>query len=879
MGLTAGTRLGPYEIICAIGAGGMGEVYQARDTRLDRTVALKIVKAGFSERFEREARAISALNHPNICSLYDIGEERPAGTNEAPVNFLVMEYIDGAPLAGPRPLDQVLRYAIQICQALEAAHRAGIVHRDLKPTNILVTKAGIKLLDFGLAKVESSGTSEDVTVAALTGAHTIMGTPYYMSPEQIQGGAIDSRSDLFSLGSLLHELITGTRAFDGKSSASVLAAVLASEPRAIGELQPATPPALVWIIQRCLEKDPDARWQNAHDIALQLQAVADHSGESATGRAPGFSRRSMLMGGAMGAAVAGLAATAWLATRPAPVEARRPPVSFAITFGPEARLMSPFSRPAMTLSPDGLTVAFAAGFGAGAAIYLRALNSTQVVKVEGTGGGTGPFFSPDGQWLGFNSGGKIMRVPIKGGAPSLVCAAAFRGAAWFPDDTIVFSKQVGGLMKVAAQGGTPQPLTTLDATQHDKTHRSPVLLPGGKAIVFVLGSDEIQAYDDARIFARSLETEKQHDLGIRGYSPVYSPTGHLLYAFHGGVWARPFDPVALKTLGPAVEVVPHVATAPTYGTAEFDVSRDGTLVYIAGGVRPDGAALSWLDRHGTLTPMPIESREYHRLAVSPNRERLMLLLLGPNSSLWIQDIAQTRQPVRLTIRGDVSAPIWTSDSSRLTYKSGKGINWIPVDGSGPEEVLIPESVAQGRLTPESWSPNGQTLALTRAGGASDDGLDAAQNTNHDIMLFSVRDKKPTPFVSTRVNISGARFSPDGLWLAYVSDASRQVYVQAVSGSSTVYPVSSAGGANVSWNPNGLELIYESRSGGMMSVPVQTGASFVRGNPVLLFEQSFNYISLDPNGQRFAVMKTAPATPLTAINVMLNWAAGLARPGR
>ena len=874
MTLAPGTRLGPYEIVSAIGAGGMGDVYKARDTRLDRTVAIKIVRTDFSERFEREAKSISALNHPNICTLHDVG-------NQDGTAYLVMEFVDGAPIAGPLPLADVLRYGIQICEALEAAHKKSIVHRDLKPANILATRSGIKLLDFGLAKLQTRTAGEPgnvATVAALTGAHTIVGTPQYMAPEQIEGHDADARTDIFALGCVLYELITGKRAFEGKTSSNIMAAILATEPRKISELAPVTPPTLEWVVARCLEKDPDARWQSARDVALQLKWIADHPAEAAIANAgsKATSGRGLLIGLAAGIAITAVASWFWISSRssgstPASWSA---PLGLSVVLPPGVSLLNSGSQRDVALSPDGRTIAIAGLTNNGPAIFLRSLDRFDAVRIAGAEGGQGPFFSPNGQWIGFMADSKLKKIPIGGGAPVIICdAPGLRGTVWLADDTIVFSPSpTGPLMRVSAQeGSAPTPLTKVDAAQSEKTHRTLIGLPGGKAVVFIIGSNEIGTYDDARIVALTLETGKVTEL-VKGYAPIYSPTGHLLYVRQGSVFAVPFDAATLKTGGSPVQVLKDIATQPNYGTATFDIAPTGALIYAPGGDQTERDALRFVDRKGTITTPALADGHYFQIDMARDGRRLTLGKGGANNVQWAYDI-ERNQLTRLTLKLDVEKGIWTSDGSGVTYWSGIDLRTISADGSGSEQVLISAAEAAGRsIFPESWSDDGQALSVTVY----------TPGKGEDIALYSASDKTLKPIVVTRFDESGGRLSPDGKWLAFASNKSGrdQILVRAIDGSGGEFAVTGDTTDFVRWTKAGRELLYGSEKG-LFAVPFTPGPTPVLGSPVRLFaiESELSQVidmTPAPDGSRFAVLIRKPRPPLTEIRLITNWTDTLVR---
>jgi len=871
MSLPAGSRLGPYEIVAKVGEGGMGDVYRARDTRLDRTVAVKIVRADFGERFEREAKSISALNHPNICTLHDVGHE--GGTA-----YLVLEFVEGAPIAGPVAVADVIRLGIQICDALHAAHQKGIVHRDLKPANILNTKAGIKLLDFGLAKLQQpsvSQVSEQATVAALTGAHTVVGTPQYMAPEQIEGRDADARTDIFALGCVLYELVTGKRAFEGKSPSSVMAAILATEPRKPSELVPVTPPMLEWIILRCLEKDPDARWQSARDIGTQLRWVGDHIDDVRQPVAAKRSRVPIFIGIAAGIA---LGAIGWLLPRNAapPSADSTGPVAFTIKLPDKVALVDPFSRPAISLSPDGLSIAFAgvSPEAGQSAIYLRRFDQLDAVKVAGSEGAENPFFSPDSRWIGFTTRGRIRKVPIGGGVPVDIVdvPTGVRGCVWLADDTIVYSGTATGLMQVSARGGAaPVPLTKLDLSKSDKTHRSLVALPGGKAIVFVIGSNEIGSYDEGRIVALELATGTITDLA-KGYAPVYSPSGHLLYIRDATTFAVPFDAVTLQVSGSEVQVLKDVAALPNYGSATVTVSGAGVLAYAQGGNRTDVSTIVSVDRDGTMATWPAESRAYADVRVSPDGKRVCVMRSGANNSLWVFDMGGS-QPTRLTSRHDVEFFAWSPDGSRITYWGGVDLRSIAANGSGDDQVLVSVADAGGRnLQPVQWSDDGKTLVVNLGAGGK----------SRDIATYSGGKLKAV--VESRFEEWGLDLSPDGRWLLYSSDENQagktMLFVRDLLGDGK-WPVPGSENSEwAQWAKGGRELLFV--GAGLQAMPFTPGPPPVFGPAERLGRRAkpsdfdfASYPSATRDGSRFVITVRKALPPVTEIRVVTNWSRSLA----
>jgi tRNA A-37 threonylcarbamoyl transferase component Bud32/dipeptidyl aminopeptidase/acylaminoacyl peptidase len=865
MTLPAGTKLGPYEILSKLGEGGMGDVYKARDTRLERSVAIKVVRTDFSERFQREAQSISALNHPNICTLHDVGEQN--GTA-----YLVMEFVDGAPIAGPLPVADVIKYGMQIANALDAAHRAGIVHRDLKPANVMATKSGIKLLDFGLAKLQPKTTRDQIgneaTVAALTGAHTVIGTPQYMAPEQIEGRDADARTDIFALGCVLYELVTGKRAFEGKTASSVMAAVLATEPRRISDLVPLTPPPLEMIVARCLEKDPDARWQSARDVALQLKWLIDHPADAAVAAPKPPSYRSLAAGLAIGALVAAAAVVALMTWGGRRTETAGDVTSLGITLPPGLAVVDGSGNPSIALSPDGRLIAIAGYTKDSNAIYLRRLDSFDAIKVAGTEDGSGPFFSPHGDWLGFWVNGQIKKVPIGGGAPVLVAEApALRSAVWLDDDTIVYSPQpTSGLMSVSANGGPSKTLTTLDSAQQEKTHRGLIGLPGGKAVVFTVGSNEIGTYDEARIVALTLATGKITEILKGGYSPVFASTGHLLYVNQHRVFAVPFDIETLKATGSPVQVIEDVASQADYAMANLGLSATGTVAYATGGDRSRLIALRWMDRKGNFEAIPAEDRTYGDVAISPDGRKVALTVSHANNVLFSYDVA-TNHFTRVTLRLDVESPAWASDD-KITYWSGSDVRTIAADGSTKEEILLSAAVVAGRtLLPLNWSRDGQKLAL----------LVEASGQRPDIAVYLKAENKLVPVAQTRFDEVSGRLSPDGRWLVYMSDESGrpEVIVRASDGTGPKYPVTNGGGFQPMWAKDGRELIYGTPKA-LMAASFTAAPTPTIGPPEILFSgdkpefDNIRNVDVLPDGRRFVALVMKPPPTITEIKVVTNW---------
>jgi len=881
MVLSSGAKLGPYEIVAPLGAGGMGEVYRARDTRLDRSVAIKILPAHLSqnaeakERFDREARAISSLSHPNICHLYDVGQQDGA-------SYLVMEYLDGETLAdrlrkGPLPLEQVLKIGADICEGLERAHCSAVAHRDLKPSNIMLTKTGAKLMDFGLAKpavaaigASSSSASLATMSQPLTAEGTIVGTFQYMSPEQVEGKEADVRSDIFSLGAVLYEMITGKRAFEGRTTASTIAAILAGEPKPISTIQPMSPPALERVVKACLEKDPDDRMQTAHDVRLQLRWIAE-AGPRATPlpaaamrSMPG--RRALILG--LGALLLG-AVIASLATwnlKPPPQQ----PVSRTIITLPPGQRLAGLDQPCVALSPDGNHLAYVAVQGGTQQLYLRAMDSLEARPVPGTEGATGPFFSPDGQWLGFFASGKLKKV-LAGGGAVLTLGDVFqpRGASLGSQGAITFAPTAAStLQQVPDAGGTPQALTRL--AKGENSHRWPEFLPGGKAVLFSAAMTS-STWVNPQVAVHSVATGERRNLVQLGTQPRYALSGHLLYAHGGTLMAVPFDPQRLELTGTAVPVVEGVMQSAVSGAAQYSLSATGSLVYVPGSIEADQRRLVWVTRNGAEQPIAAPSRAYRIPRLSPDGRRVVVAIDEEGAQTWLYDLSRETL-TRLTFGGTVNqAPVWAPDSKRVAFQSNKEgpleLFSQLADGGGGLERL---TTSEYSPAPNSWSSDGQLLAY----------IDVNPTTGWDVWVLRLSDHKAQPFLQTAFNESAPKFSPDGHWLAYVSDESGhwEIYVQPYPGPGGKWQISADGGMEPVWNPNGRELFY--RSGRkMMAVDIATHPGFVAGKPRVLFEGEYlltplafpNY-DVSPDGQRFLMLKPTEqkATAPAQINVVLNW---------
>ena len=902
MTLTSGTKLGPYEILAPVGAGGMGEVYRARDTRLDRTVAIKVLASDLAsspelkQRMEREARAISSLNHPNICHLYDIGSH--SGTD-----YLVMEFLEGETLAErlrkrAMPLNEIFKVGIAIAEALAVAHRQGIVHRDLKPGNIMLTQQGAKLMDFGLAKSAAAGLdptasnapllsaartmSQANPISPLTTAGAIVGTIQYMSPEQVEGKEIDGRSDIFSLGAVLYEMASGKRAFEGKSQLSVASAILEKEPDPISTLRPMTPPALDRTVRKCLAKKPDDRWQSASDLATQLNWTADAGAEGVAVQAAeqrgNLKKLVWLMSGLTGLLIVA-AGWAWMSLHGATPAKRVMRFSIGLPEGDSLGGTWYWYR-SLAISNDGSQIAYVAHRGGESRIYRRAIGDAMAREVPGTERADMPFFSPDGQWLGIYSGGAIKKVPLAGGPTVTIAKTAFKGGTWAPDDTIYFANG-GGLMKVAATGGEPHKVTTLDVKRREVDQVYPEVLPGGKTLLFTVRTMDQPSFDEADIAAVNLATGERKILVKQGTDPHYVSSGHLLFMRAGVLLAAPFDPQKLETTGAVVPVAEKILENPRIGAGQYAISKDGLLVYIAGGVTYGEHELVFVDKAGNAKPLTANKRPYEDFTVSPDGKYIAATIEGPVTNTWVHDIARDTE-TRFNFGIENRDPAWSADGKHIAYsgyKDGKyGVFWKPLDGSTPEETLL---LSEKNVDAWFFSPDGGTLLFAeyRFDGDQNIGALLLHDQEHARMIF------PAEY-----NVEWAILSPDGKWIAYdsIESGNPEVYVAPYPAMEPRERISTDGGLHPLWARDGRELYYRTGASPeeleqralaqktrVMAVSLETKPEFKAGQPRMLFEgpyfESGHDIAVTPDGKGFILIReTDSQTGPRQIEAVVNW---------
>ena len=883
MALASGTKLGPYEIVSPLGAGGMGEVYLARDTRLDRSVAVKILPSHLSkdpeakQRFDREARTISSLNHPNICTLHDVGHQDG-------IDYLVMEHLEGQTLAerlskGPLPLDQVLKYGAEICDGLERAHRSGVVHRDVKPGNIMLTKTGAKLMDFGLAKqaVASATAASGLTATAktpqgsqpLTAQGTVVGTFQYMSPEQIEGKEADARSDIFALGAVLYEMVTGKRAFEGKTPASAMAAVLEREPTPISSVQPMIPPALERLVKICLSKDPDDRWQTAHDVGLQLKQIAEGASQAS---APAMPVPQHKRGNAWVWVLTGiLGVVAGVALVLAYLASHRDVRVLRVELNPPDKMQFNLSGdhggPAM-ISPDGRYLVFSAYGSGGAQLYLRSLDSTSPQALSGTEGAMFPFWSPDSRSVAFFTDDKLKRIEVSGGTPVTICGSTLgRGGSWNQDGTIVAALSYNtGLSQVPASGGTPTPITTIDGV-HYSSLRWPWFLPDGKHFLYIAVKHNAPTSPETAVFLASLDGKESRLLFHTLSNPIYA-SGRLLFQRENSLVAQSFDPSNGKFSGEPQTLSENVQFDPGLWRMNLSVSSDGMML-TASGTASGTEILTWYDRSGRRLGTVGEQGEFYDLDLSPDEKKIATTELNTAiATIWIRDLASNLK-TRLTFSdGAHLTPLWSPDGKEVAFTSNQqaAISVKTIGSSAPERTLLssPNPIYQAI---SDWSRDGRYLMYEQGTGV-----------NTDLWVLPLSgDSKPFPYTS---GSSRGAFSPDGHWVAYVGQEGGrpEVFVAPFPWTGAKWQVSNGGGAGPRWRADGKELFYFDFNG-VTAVEVDGARSaFQVGSSKLLFRLPLRGImsreyAPSHDGQRFLAVTPSEGSS-QSLTLVQNWPAEL-----
>ena len=950
MTLPAGARLGAYEIIGAAGAGGMGEVYKATDTRLGRLVAIKVLPSHWADnvemkqRFEREAQTLASLSHPHICVLHDIGRASPDGTDTV-VDFLVMEYLEGETLAarlerGALGVTEALELGLQIVDALDKAHRKGVVHRDLKPANVMLTPSGTKLLDFGLAKTGvsqsggPSGLSALPTRTDLTTPGAMLGTLQYMAPEQLEGTEVDVRTDIFAFGVLLHEMVTGKKAFSGKSQVLLISAIATAQPEALSKVDQTTPPALDHVVKVCLEKDPADRWQSARDLLAELEWIAQGGADAATPKSVAVKSRgghwiALAVPAAIALAAAVLAVPAWLYFRGSdpPSELRfRVPIQLtaeAVTAGgrgagrgaPQGYVgvsgPAVFNPANVAISPDGRAIAFVARQTPATSdawtLFVRPIGAVTPQRLPGTEDATQPFWSADSRWIGFVSGGKLRRVEATGGPPQDICDAIdFYGGTWNGDGTILFGS-AQGIFRVPAEGGTPEPVTNVEGSATG--HYWPRFLPDGRRYFYTAWS--IQAPDRA-IVAATLGTKTSTRVLSVGSNAAYAEPGYLVFHRESAVYAQAFDADTLSVSGEPVRIADDVTFEDSNGLGHFSVATSGALVYSfaeGGNVAASATVptsdmsewqLVWVDRSAQVIDRPGPPGAYRGVELSPDGKRIAVHRHdAKGGDIYVIEPRGSQTNLTLDAAQHNSMPIWSHDGERIAFASlrnGKwGIYQTHSRGSGTQEALYESDLPKA---PMSWSPDGKRIVFW----VQD------PKTGGDLWVLTLEDKKAAPLVATPFNETRAQISPDGKWIAYTSnskDDRNEIYVKPFPSGSGGWQVSDKGGDWPRWRRDTRELFFHAPTTGaplpypfggpVYRVPVDTASGvFEPGSPreVLVFPAlniphtggDYSTYAVSDDGERFlALQYVLPAASAagqigpdtySGLTVALNWTAGL-----
>jgi eukaryotic-like serine/threonine-protein kinase len=889
--LSSGTRLGHFEIVGSLGSGGMGEVYRARDMRLDRPVAIKVLGPHLSsdvhgpERLAREARLISMLTHPHVCTLYDVGSVAVGGSDR---QFLVMELLEGETLAtrlrrGPLPIGQALNVAIEIVDALAAAHALGIVHRDLKPANVVLTKSGVKLLDFGLARLRGPSPSSPARLAApaatnepLTAEGLLVGTLPYMAPEQVRGEEADARSDLFAFGAVLYEMVTGTRAFAADSQAELIAAILGHEPPQLSTVQPLAPRALDDLVAACLEKDPGKRWQSAADLHRALTWGRDHDAAlPATRQSPvrvGATRGALAWAGALAIGLVALVGI-YLSRRETP--SLPPTISFSVS-APEGTRF-PRGTAEMAVSPDGSRLVFVALSSDGTRhLWLRQFDSVASRMLDGTEDSGEPFWSPDSRSIAFFANGRVKRIAETGGGPQIVCESGGwgGGGTWNRDGTILFSRLNGPIWRVSDTGGVPMPVTTVDASRKERGHAWPVFLPDGRRFLYLARSND---REQMSIYQASLDSNQVHR--VRAAESRFNVVGPYLWLVDNSVLvAQAFDSDRAQVFGEPIHVAEQVAMdSPLRSGGALSVGASGAVAYRS--ASPD-SHLVWFDRRGKRLETFPTPADYQHPWLSPDETRIAVEKTDVTTgrhTIWILEPSRGTTSRLISDEAGAHLPVWSPDGSQVVFASsrfgGADVYSVSADGTGAEELLLRSSEKIG-LFPNDWSLDGRFLLY-----------DARRHGQFDLWLMPASGQKSEPFFETPANERQGQFSPDTHWIAYTSDESgtQEVYVRRFPGADGKSRVSTHGGAQPRWRRDGKELFYLAPDGNLMVADVvERESSFRTAAPRALFNTgvtaSFvdrrNQYVVTRDGQRFLVNISAEDENSAPITVVLNWRATL-----
>jgi eukaryotic-like serine/threonine-protein kinase len=880
--LSPSTRLGPYEILSAIGAGGMGEVYSARDTRLERTVAIKLLPpqlAGNEQlraRFEREAKTVSSLNHPHISTLYDVGCEKVGGEE---LHYLVLEMIEGESLAdrlarGALSLEEVLRHGVEIASALDAAHRQGVVHRDLKPGNVMLTKSGAKLLDFGLARTEEEAAGGEALSSLrtldkpLTEHGTILGTFQYMAPEQLEGQPADARTDIFALGAVLYEMATGRKAFAGQTRTSLIAAIVSSQPPSIASIQRMSPPALDHVVSKCLAKEPDDRWQSARDVVAELQWIAEGGSRVGLPAVVVGRRRVRERAAWTTVALASLAALgfgiAWARRAPVPP----PVVRFTVSL-PEG--VGAVGTPAV--SPDGRLITFDVDEWDGRErIWVRSLDQLQARPLPGTDGAFRAIWSPDSRFVAFMAEGKLRKVDVSGGPPQTICdAPTGADGSWSPEGVILFDGSGSDpIWRVPATGGVAKPEVEVDPAKGVTGLGWPEFLPDGRHFLYIV---DPQGAESRTLMVKSLGASDARELFKTASRVLYAPPGYLLHVREQTLVAQPFDAASLKLTGEPIPLGEGLGVE-VVGLAPFSVSRTGVLAYRAG--LSEGRRLVWLDRAGKETPALEEPGDYRDAWLSPDGRRLAFALArgSERPDIWIRDVARGVTSRFTFDSASEVDPVWAPDGSRLVYAAERRAADLMIkDAAGTREAEVLLESTEDKY-PSDWSRDGKHLLF----------MSRAQDTSWDLWALPMAgERKPFPVAKTRFVEMFGTFSPDGRYVTYPSNESGrfEVYVQEFPEARNKWQVSTKGGTEPFWSGSGREIFYLAPDGRVMSVPVKTsGATFEAGVPQLLFQARFAsaiaraHFRPTPDGQRFLVLASPRQEAVAPTTVVLNWTSGI-----